>query len=117
MDLSDGLSMDLPRLCAASGLGARIEPSRVPISDALIEAEDPLSIDPLRLALSGGDDYELLATLPPDRVEGARLELKERFGVPLTDIGVMIDGSGVVALSPEGGEVPLEREGWDHFGG
>ena len=69
MDLSDGLSTDLPRLCAASGVGARIEESSVPISDALIEAEDALSIDPLRLALSGGDDYELLATLPADRVE------------------------------------------------
>ena len=53
MDLSDGLSTDLPRLCAASGVGARIEESSVPISDALIEAEDALSIDPLRLALSG----------------------------------------------------------------
>lgn len=117
MDLSDGLSMDLPRLCAASGLGARIETSCVPISDALIESEDALSIDPLRLALSGGDDYELLATLPSDRVEGARLELKERFGVPLVDIGVMIEGSGVVALAPGGGEALLERGGWDHFGG
>ena len=117
MDLSDGLSTDLPRLCAASGVGARIEESSVPISDALVEAEDALSIDPLRLALSGGDDYELLATLPSDRVEGARLELKERFWVPLADIGVMIEGSGVVALAPGGGEAPLERGGWDHFGG
>jgi thiamine-monophosphate kinase len=117
MDLSDGLSTDLPRLCAASGVGARIEESSVPISDALVEAEDALSIDPLRLALSGGDDYELLATLPADRVEGARLELKERFGVPLADIGVMIEGSGVVALAPGGREEPLQRGGWDHFGG
>ena len=116
MDLSDGLSTDLPRLCAASGVGARIEESSVPISDALIEAEDALSIDPLRLALSGGDDYELLATLPADRVEGARLELKEGFGVPLADIGVMIEGSGV-GRARRGREAPLERGGWDHFGG
>jgi thiamine-monophosphate kinase len=117
MDLSDGVSMDLPRLCAASGLGARIEASSVPIADALIEAEDALSIEPLRLALSGGDDYELLATLPPDRVEGARLELKERFGVSLADIGVMIEGSGALVMGRGGAEAPLERGGWDHFGG
>ncbi len=97
MDLSDGLSMDLPRLALASGLEAAIEPPpRFPGASA-------------GQALDGGEDYELLFTAPP------RAKVPARFGnVPLTRIGLMRRGRpGAVYLSGE----PLAALGYDHFRG
>jgi thiamine-monophosphate kinase len=113
MDLSDGLAKDLSRLCAASGCGARIRADAVPVSDALRAASDALGVDALELALSGGEDYELLATLDATAFDRARGELQERFGVTLTEVGVIID-EGLVRVDADG-ERPLEPKGWDHF--
>ena len=67
-------------------------------------------------ALGGGEDYELLATLPSaEAVEEARRELKDGFGVPLTEIGAIVEGAGVVATGTDGIQRPLETTGWDHF--
>jgi thiamine-monophosphate kinase len=117
IDLSDGVGRDLPRLCAASGVGARLELEAVPIAPALIDGEDALGVDPLDLALHGGDDYELLATMAPTSVGDAARELHAAFGVPLTEIGTIVEGAGVVAISAEGAEEPLAPGGWDHFDG
>ncbi len=114
MDLSDGLAKDLSRLCDASGVGARVELSRVPVSEALRRAAGFLEVDPLELALAGGEDYELLATIDLTNLERARNDLHERFGVTLTDVGVIID-DGLVAVDAQGRESPLEPKGWDHF--
>ena len=116
MDLSDGLTKDLSRLCAESGVGARIELASVPVSEALPPAAEVLRFDPLELALSGGEDYELLAAVRSSAVDLARDELKERYGVALTDIGAIIE-EGLVAVDPGGRERPLEPKGWDHFAG
>jgi thiamine-monophosphate kinase len=106
MDVSDGLALDLSRLCAASGVGARIRMEDVPIAEGATPDD----------AVGGGEDYELLATLPgPDAVEAARAALTASFGVPLTPIGE-ITPAGLTALS-DGRETPLETKGWDHFGG
>jgi thiamine-monophosphate kinase len=109
IDISDGLALDLSWLCRASGTGARLELARVPRHPAATPAE----------ALAGGEDYELLATLPDrEAVEGARSELREAFGVSLGDIGAIID-EGLVAVDENGTERPLMTEGanagWDHF--
>jgi thiamine-monophosphate kinase len=105
MDVSDGLAIDLSRLCRASGIGARVEIGRVPVHPAATAAE----------ALGGGEDYELLASLPDsDAVEDARSELREGFGVSLSDIGAIIEG-GLVAVDDDGAERPMTIEGWDHF--
>jgi thiamine-monophosphate kinase len=114
MDLSDGLAKDLSRLCEASGVGARVELARVPVAEALRRAAGFLEVDPLELALGGGEDYELLATIDLTNLERARNDLHERFGVTLTDVGVIID-DGLVAVDAEGRESPLEPKGWDHF--
>jgi thiamine-monophosphate kinase len=95
MDLSDGLSLDLHRLSLASGLSAEIEaPPRFPGAT-------------LEQALHGGEDYELLFTVP------ARARVPRRFeGLPLTRIGVMRRGRpGAVELDG----APLEPLGYDHF--
>jgi len=105
MDLSDGLSTDLPRLCAASGTGARIEADSLPRTP-LAEAEVART-----LALHGGDDYELLFTVKPQKER----KLPPRFrGLALTRIGeitrekkILVDtGKGVHELHPSG---------WDPF--
>jgi thiamine-monophosphate kinase len=114
MDLSDGLAKDLDRLCAASGVGARVELATIPVAPALRAADDWLDADPLQLALGFGEDYELLATLPPANVDRARAEL-DPFGVTLTVVGTIIEGTRVVAVDGDGVERPLEPKGWDHF--
>ncbi|HEY7660857.1 MAG TPA: thiamine-phosphate kinase [Actinomycetota bacterium] len=115
MDLSDGLTTDLARLCAASGVGARIELDAVPVAQALVEGATELAIDPLALALSGGEDYELLATMAPEAVAAARAELREVFGVALTDVGSIEETSGIVGVDASGTTAPLAPAGWDHF--
>lgn len=114
MDISDGLALDLCRMCSESGVGARLETSALPVSPWLLQAASSLDLDPLRLALTGGEDYELLATLEGSRVEEAAATLRERFGVELTDIGE-ITVSGMITVAADGTEAPLLPEGWDHF--
>ena len=105
IDVSDGLALDLSRLCEASGVGARLEVGAVPVAAAATVAE----------ALGGGEDYEILATLPDAAAATAAADdLREAFGVELTTIGT-ITGSGLVALTPDGDESPLQPTGWDHF--
>ncbi|MGZ5292014.1 MAG: thiamine-phosphate kinase [Actinomycetota bacterium] len=115
MDLSDGLAKDLSRLCLASGVGARVELPSVPVSPALRDAAPSLGVDALELAVGGGEDYELLATLAPATVERARAELADRFGVTLTAVGSIVEGTGVTSVDADGREAPLEPTGWDHF--
>jgi thiamine-monophosphate kinase len=107
IDLSDGLALDLSRVCRASRVGARVRLVDVPVADGATPGE----------ALGGGEDYELLAALPRGAVDGARAELRDAFGVSLAAIGDIIDGEGLVAVEADGAERPLEPEGWDHFGG
>jgi len=111
MDLSDGLSTDLPRLCAASGVGARIEAtklSRVRVPKSGRRRND----DSLEMALHGGDDYELLFSVP-------RLKLKRIprsfHGLPLTVIGEITKERTLLLVEESGREVQLPNRGWDPF--
>jgi thiamine-monophosphate kinase len=105
IDISDGLALDLSRLCAASGTGARVRIGAIPVHPAATRDE----------AIGGGEDYELLATLPSaEAVRGARDQLREAFGVPLTEIGDIIE-EGLIAVDEQGVEGPLPLEGWEHF--
>jgi thiamine-monophosphate kinase len=118
MDVSDGLAKDLGRLCEASEVGAAVVLADVPVALSLKEIADVLpGVDPLTLALEGGEDYELLATLPPTAVGNAASKLAERFGTQLTDVGEIREGRGLVAIESDGSERPLEPTGWDHFSG
>jgi thiamine-monophosphate kinase len=115
MDLSDGLAKDLSRLCLASGVGARVRTANVPVAPALAAGADALGVDALQLALSGGEDYELLATMPMNALEAATEELRDGFGVALTQVGEIVEGAGMIAVGPGGEERVLEPAGWDHF--
>ena len=116
MDLSDGLSLDLHRLCRESGVGAVVRATDLPVAPEVEQLAARLGGDPRVPALHGGEDYELLAALPADAVAGAREALMERFGTELTEIGEIAEGDGVL-LETEAGRQPLEPRGWDHFAG
>lgn len=105
IDVSDGLTRDLARICEASGVGVRLDLGKVPAHPAAAEDE----------ALGGGEDYELLATMPSEAacVDAAR-ELAEVFATPLTAIGT-ITREGLEATDDLGVTRPLEPAGWDHF--
>lgn len=115
LDLSDGLALDLSRLCEESGAGARVRLEYVPLTPGLEELRALMDVEPLDLALHGGEDYELLAAMPRDAVEPAREVLLERFRTQLTEIGEITEGAGVIAVGDDGSEDPLEPKGWDHF--
>lgn len=116
IDVSDGLAKDLWRLCRASGIGARLNLVDVPVAEAIREMTRVVpGVDALELALGGGEDFELLAAMPPEAVEGAVRTLWDRFGTRLTEIGEVLEGGEVVAVEAGGSTRPLPDSGWDHF--
>lgn len=115
LDVSDGLAIDLGRLCEESGVGARIRLADVPVAAGVPELAAMIGVDPLDLALHGGEDYELLAAIPAAAAEAAERRLAESFGTPLNVIGELTEGRALVAVGDDGIERPLEAKGWDHF--
>ena len=114
MDISDGLSTDLTRLCSASRVGARIETQRVPCVSppSLFRWGMKLKLNPLQLALHGGDDYGLLITVPRRRVN--RLQRAPDFS-SLTCIGEITPGRRILLVNDDGSATPFEAHGWDPF--
>ena len=102
IDLSDGLSSDLAHICRASGVGAVVEPSAIPIAPGATVDE----------ALSGGDEYELCFTAPdPVRVAEAFAAAGLHLPAP---IGTVVKGDEVFVTTPAGGRWPLAPSGWEH---
>lgn len=110
IDVSDGLIADLSHIAAASGCGASIEASAIPLSDALRVASGD---EALNLALAGGDDYELCFTASPDS-RPAIADVAARLSLPLTRIGVMTDSDEIVVTGADG-EPVRTPDGYDHF--
>jgi thiamine-monophosphate kinase len=113
MDVSDGLVQDLGHVAALAGCGAEIEAARVPLSRAARElvAGEPGLLD---LALSGGDDYELLFAAAP-AAAAALVAAGEACGVPVARIGRLVAGQGVAIVERDGARRLLARGGWTHF--
>ncbi len=106
IDVSDGLGIDLARLCASSGVGADVEVEKLPIPKSLVALSRHLGIDPLDLAVGGGEDYVLAFSLPP------RVRPPVAFGC--TAIGRFRATAGVVWTTSRGA-VDLGAPGWDHL--
>ena len=118
IDISDGLVADLGHICDVSGVSAVIEADGVPLSPAarMAAAADPSL---LATALTGGDDYEILFTAPPEAA-GAIRRLAETCAVPATMIGRIEEKTaatppGVTLLDGKGNPLELEHGGWTHF--
>ena len=106
MDISDGLSTDLTRLCQASGVGAEIRAEQVPGPGGCKPAKS------LALALHGGEDYELLFTVPARKAA----QLPGRFrGLPLRRIGEIKRSRDLILIRGDGARAPLAAAGYDHF--
>lgn len=103
IDISDGLSLDLWRLLEESKVGAIIYEERIPLSKELTEASKILGLDPLKLALSGGEDYELLFTTG-DKITSDKI----------TKIGIITEERGIKIVSKNGKESALTPEGYIH---
>ena len=110
MDVSDGLVQDLGHLCRAAGLGAVIEAALVPRSAAARAAGNAW----LKTCLTGGDDYELLMAVPPQRAE-ALMAAAAAQGCGATRIGRFEAGDQVQVLDGAGAAISLDRPGWSHF--
>ena len=110
IDISDGLISDLTHICKASRVGAKLWIDKLPIH-ALLKAA--FKKESLRLALSGGEDYELLFTARSEVID----KLKEIMSSPMTVIGEIVsdDPGQVTLLDEQGKAVKWDERGWDHF--
>lgn len=112
IDISDGLSSDLNHLCEESNVGALVEASQLPIDHVVREICGRRALDPLMLALHGGEDFELLFTVRAEDVD----KLPKRVdGVSVTRIGETREAAGGVRISEGSREWDLEPGGWEHF--
>lgn len=111
IDISDGLSTDLAHLCKASGVGAKVWAAKIP-KVALPSDLQKLGFDPLRLALDGGEDYELLFTVPKHL---ARHLPRAVRGVPITIIGEVTRSKRILLMDDAGRTKTLPAQGWDPF--
>ena len=113
MDISDGLAKDLASMCRVSGVGARVHGCDVPLSSA---ARKIVGIDPGRFrdVVAGGEDYELLVAVSPERV-AEFVAGAAAAGIGVTEIGGVATGQGITIEGLDGTALALSRGGWDHF--
>jgi thiamine-monophosphate kinase len=114
MDVSDGLAGDLAKLCAASDVSAAIDAQSIPLSGPAqsLLGRGAVGIESI---LSGGDDYEILCTIPENRFE-AFAQATSLAGVPVTSIGTIIAGIAVPQfIDGQGAEIALPRLSYSHF--
>ena len=112
MDVSDGLMGDLQKICAASGVAAEVSAAQLPVRQ---EVRQAFPEDWPQLALTGGEDYELLLVAPAEVL----IAVRERSNAPLAIIGRIMQGrpGQVTARDDQGRVLPIDRAGWDHLGG
>jgi thiamine-monophosphate kinase len=114
MDVSDGLVGDLEKMCRAAGLAAHIETGRVPLSRPALKA---IAAEPalLTIALTGGDDYEILAAVSEPKRSLFTLKAAQA-GIPVAEIGRFASGApGVSVTGPDGRPMSFARSSYAHF--
>ncbi len=116
LDISDGLAQDLLHICQASEAGARIWADRIPLSSALGNLAQFMEIPPWKLALEGGEDYELCFTVPEAHAQEVSQRIEEATGTRVTVIGETLQPQeGQWVIPPRGEKEPLNQKGWNHF--
>lgn len=117
IDVSDGLLADVGQLAAASGVGARVEAVRVPLSEGVTAAAEEMGEDPLRFGAASGEEYELVFTVAGARAAAFRqlvVGAERTLGHPITYIGEVHEGSGVRLVDPSGQSLPIQTPGFAH---
>lgn len=114
IDLSDGLLADLGHILDLSSVGARIESETLPLSEQFRHHFPTVTEAALSLALAGGEDYELLFTVPPEKTPDV-FSLLNTLGTPVTVIGTITEERAVTVIGPNGTEISLKKKGYDHF--
>jgi len=114
MDVSDGVGIDLHRLCRASGVGARLDRKRLLDDERLAAVARRQQIDLEALVIGGGEDYELLCTVDEKEVAAFRA-LASDVGVRVAAIGDIVDADEGLIVHGEDRNEPLPTGGWDHF--
>ena len=110
MDVSDGLSSEILHICKQSNLGCVLYEEKIPVADEMKKAAFKFEIDPTACALSGGEDYELLFTIPQSEYD--KLVLNEQISV----IGYMTDAeAGSNIITKGGSKYPITSQGWNHL--
>ncbi len=115
LDVSDGLSSDLAHIVEESRVGIRVQADRIPISSELQDFCARFGKDPVRFALSGGEDYVLAVTVSRDRIEEVSRGFAAHFGRPLYCIGEVTGSSQLELATPDGRIEAVGSTGWDHF--
>jgi thiamine-monophosphate kinase len=108
IDISDGLGSDLRHICTQSKVSAEIDAGAIPIHPDTIQAAAALGNDPLALAIGGGEDFELLFSIPPENVPRVA-------GLDCHPIGRIVPGTGQPVLIGAGGERKELIRGFNHF--
>jgi thiamine-monophosphate kinase len=114
IDVSDGLSLDLARMMAASGTAAILDLASVPVHADAVRMSRADGRTPLDHALADGEDFELLLALPPDAARALAAEAPPALGTAVTVIGEVVEGRGLFSRRPDGGREPLEARGFVH---
>jgi len=115
IDVSDGLLSDLRHICNESGVGASLFRGKIPLSSELKALASMADFNPLDLALSGGEDYVLLLTVPEAKTQDLERLSKDDIGSPLYLIGEIVDGTGIRMVNDDGSVEELGVRGFDHF--
>jgi thiamine monophosphate kinase len=113
IDISDGLSSDLHHLCTESNAGALVQSAQIPIAKEVIRLCGRRALDPLALALHGGEDFELLFTV---RLEDVARLPKRVDGAPISHIGEITDQLGSIKIAERNRVWDLPAGGFEHFG-
>lgn len=114
-DISDGLASELHEICRASGAGCRIRDEALPVDPRMREAARAAAGDPLDWALYGGEDYELVFTVPAESAASVKQGLRTDHQDCHLIGEILPQNEGVCRVLPDKQVIPLELRGYDHF--
>lgn len=109
IDISDGLASEILHLCKASGVGIRVFEENIPIENPAMLTATEFNLNPITVAMNGGEDYELLMTISPPDFEKVK-NLSE-----ITPIGFVTEEKGAFLVLNSGQLTPIKAQGWEHF--